>query len=556
MSNAAPATQAPQKGLAYKWKVLISVIFGIFMIILDSTVINVALQTLRGEYGVSLTEVQWIISIYALALGITTPLSGFLADRFGIKKVYVIGLVIFTFSSLLCGIAPTFFVLIIARALQGFGGGLAQPLGPAMLYRAFPPKEQGTALGFFGIALVAAPALGPILGGLLVDAEMWRWIFFINLPIGVLGFFLASRFLKPDDITTRPKADPLGIITAIVAFGSLLYAATQAAEQGWASGEALTFFVIGGVTLVAFVLIELFVAKEPLLELRLFRNVQFTMATLVGYVTVLALFGAEFLMPIYLQALRGRSALETGYLLLPLAITSGIITPIAGWLYDKIGPRMIVVTGFALLAINTWQLSQIQAFTPISTIMWLFALRGLALGLVVQTTFTTALSAVPRNLLPRGSSLINGTRFVVQSIGVAILATILSSGLSQGSRDLQSRVQGEAGASGAAEAAVSSAPFGLCETPGVAPDQNVPAAVASLPAPAQAQAKQQIQTACSEYLVGFDNAYKTTFYFALLAVFFGALLPGWPLKWAGRGAAQADVPGSGATDTTPSAPAH
>lgn len=536
---AAPAMDAPpEKGLAYKWKVLISVIFGIFMIILDSTVINVALQTLRSEYNITLTEVQWVISIYVLALGITTPLSGFLADRFGIKNVYIGGLALFTLSSLLCGLAPSFWLLIVARAIQGIGGGLAQPLGPPMLYRAFPPNEQGRALGFFGIALVAAPAFGPILGGIMVDADLWRWIFFINVPIGIVGFFLASRFLKKDPVNeVKPKADPLGIVTAIVAFGSLLYAATIAGELGWSSSQVWTWFAIGGVSLAAFIIIELFLVKEPLLELRLFKNPQFALATVLGYVTVLALFGAEFLMPVYLQALRGRTALETGLLLLPLAITSGIATPIAGFLYDKIGPRVLLMIGFGLLVINTWQLSQIQALTPITDIMWLFALRGLALGFVVQTTFTTALSAVPPQQLPRGSSLINGTRFVVQSIGVAVLATILASGISQATKDFQEQATQLGLASGPGSSG--DAAFGLCETPGVDPANNVPAAAANAPAAVQGQIKAGINRACQEQLVGFERAYNVTFYFALLAFVLGAFLPGWPGKWAGRAGMQA-----------------
>ncbi|KAB8141337.1 DHA2 family efflux MFS transporter permease subunit [Chloroflexia bacterium SDU3-3] len=533
MSNpAAPAMQpSGEKGLAYKWKVLICVIFGIFMIILDSTVINVALQTLRAEYGVTLAEAQWIISIYTLALGITTPLSGFLADRFGIKRIYITGLALFTLSSLFCGLAPSFLLLIVARALQGIGGGLAQPLGPAMFYRAFPPNEQGTALGFFGMALVVAPALGPILGGLLVDADLWRWIFLINLPIGLLGVVLATTMLRPDKAEGHAKADPLGIATAVIAFGSLLYAATQAAEIGWGAAEVLGIFAVGAVALLAFIIVELFVAKEPLLDLRLFRSPTFAIATVIGYVTVVALFGAEFLMPVYLQVLRGRTAMESGLLLLPLALTSAVVTPLAGRFYDKIGPRMLLIVGFGLLAVNTWQLSQIQALTPMSTIMWLLALRGAALGCITQTTMATALGAVPRNLLPRGSSLINGTRFVVQSIGVALLATLLASTSSAQTRQLQADYS-------AHSAAGASTSFGLCETPGVAPERNLPPALSSQPAAAQAQAKAQIDQACSEYLAGFDLDYRLTFYFALAALALGALLPGWPGPWAGRGAPQ------------------
>lgn len=522
----------PEGRLAYKWKVLISVIFGIFMIILDTTVVNVAFQTIRREYNTSLSNSQWVISIYTLALGIATPLSGFLSDRFGIKRMYVGGLGTFVLGSLLCGLAPalssSIWLLVAARALQGFGGGIAQPLGSALLFSTFPPNEQGTALGIFGIALVVAPALGPILGGLLVDQGVWRWIFFINIPIGIVGVALATRFLRERKPERVPALDPLGLLSAVVGFGAVLYAASIAAEQGWGSAGVLTWFAVGGVSLLLFVIVELFVAKEPLLNLRLFGNSTFLTASLIGYVTVIGLFGAEFLMPVYLQALRGRTALQTGFILLPLALTSGVITPLAGRLYDRIGPRVLIVTGFSILLINTWQLSQIQADTPIGWILFLLALRGAALGFTIQTTFATALAAVPRHALARGSSLINGTRFVVQSIGVAVLATVLASALSPEVKEQGRRLQEQASQQ------ASAAPFGLCETPGVPPEQNVPAGV---PEFARAQALAGIQQACQENLVGFERTYRLTFYVALVAIVIGLFMPGWPFAWAGRTAA-------------------
>jgi DHA2 family multidrug resistance protein len=528
---------APQRGLAYKWKVLIAVIFGIFMVILDGTVVNVALQTLREEFNVALADAQWIISIYILALGVTTPLSGFLADRFGIKQVYIAGQALFVCGSLLCGLAPTLALLIAARVIQGIGGGLAQPLGPALLYRAFPPEEQGVALGYFGIALVVAPALGPILGGLLVQHGLWRAIFFINVPIGIVGVGLATRFLRRQPPERRPTLDPLGIATAVLAFGALLYAASNAANLGWTSSTIVIWFAVGVLSLLAFIAVELFVAKEPLLELRLFRSRQFALATVVGYVTVLGLFGAEFLMPLYLQALRGRTPLETGLLLLPLALTSGVTLPLAGRIYDRIGPRALVTLGFGLLLINTWQLAQIQALTPLATIMELLALRGVAIGLIVQTTFTTALGAVPLPLLPRGSALVNSTRFVVQSIGVAVLATVLVSAISPATQAFEDQAQAQLTAQGAA--AIAAAPFGLCETPGVPPSFNIPPVARQTPPAAQAQSMAAVERACQENLAGFERAYKLTFYAALIALALAVFLPGWPLKWAGRGAAAA-----------------
>lgn len=532
------------KGLEPKWKVLIAVMFGIFMIILDSTIVNVAFPTLRREFGASLADAQWVLSIYVLALGITTPVSGFLADRFGIKRMYLLGLSVFVLGSLLCGLAPSLGWLILARALQGFGGGISQPLGPAQLYRAFPPKEQGTALGYFGIALVFAPALGPLLGGWLVDIDLWRLIFFINIPIGIVGVFLGSRFLLDHQIERKPSFDPMGLITAMVGFGSVLYAASIAGTNGWTGSNTLMFFGIGAVALTAFAIIELFVAKEPMLNLRLFANPVFLNATLVGYVATVALFGAEFLMPVYLQAFRGRTALQTGFILLGVAMTSGIATPLAGRLYDKIGPRMNLIVGFSLLIINTWQLSKIQGDTPIPYIFALLALRGLAVGLTLQTSFVAALSSMPLNLLPRGSSLLNSTRFVVQAVSVAALATIFSSAVPAEIRAQQDKLQEKQTTSSAVH-------FGVCETPGVKAEDNLPPGVndtlASLPPSQAGAAKTKIlatlKLACDSSMNGFESAYRLTFFAAIAALIVGSFLPGWPGKWGGRGSTQPPTPG-------------
>lgn len=519
----------------YKWKVLISVIFGIFMIILDSTVVNVAFQTLRREFGGTLADSQWVLSVYVLALGISTPISGYLGDRFGTKRIYLLGLSMFVLGSFLCGIAPSLLFLIAARALQGIGGGIAQPLGPAMIYRAFPMSQIGTALGYFGLVLTVAPALGPILGGYLVDANIWRVIFFLNIPVGIIGVFLGSRFLRNEKAPVKPRLDVLGLILAVIGFGSVLYAASVAETNGWTSGSTLTFFAIGIVSLVAFAIVQLFVVKEPLMNLRLFGNRIFLNATLIGYVATVALFGAEFLMPLYLQAMRGRSAIETGLILLGVALASGITTQIAGRLYDRIGPRPIVVIGFALLVINTWQLSQLEALTTIQWIIFLLVIRGLAVGLVLQTTFTTAMGAVPRPLLTRGSSLQNSTRFVVQALAVAALATVLTSTLSAETRKLQEEQQAASMNETAQEAR-----FGVCETPGVAPADNVPTALAGQPDAVKQQVRTTLDTVCQENILGFEQTYRITFYASIVAMLLALLLPGWPAKWLGRAAMQGE----------------
>jgi DHA2 family multidrug resistance protein len=517
--------------------------FGVFMVILDSTVVNIAFPTLRREFGASLADAQWVLSVYVLALGVTTPVSGYLADRFGIKRVYLLGIGIFAFGSLLCGFSPSLGLLVVARALQGFGGGIALPLGPAQLYRAFPPKEQGTALGIFGIALVAAPALGPILGGWLVDLNIWRAIFFVNVPIGILGVFLGSRFLLDYRIEKRPLFDPLGLVTAVVGFGSVLYAATIAEASGWTGTATLSWFSLGLTALALHVYVELKVAKEPMMNLRLLTNPTFLNASLVGYIATVALFGAEFLMPVYLQAFRGRTALDTGFILLAVAATSAFATPLAGRLFDKIGPRAIMFVGFAILCINTWQLSKIEGSTSINYIVFLLALRGLAVGLTLQTSYVTALSSIPLNLLPRGSSLLNSTRSVVQAVSVAALATLLVGSLSADVKAQQEQMQ--------ESLVANSTPFGICETPGVAAVDNLPpgaeASLASLSSPMADAAKLNIlsglKQACDESMQGFESAYRITFFASIGALFLAAFLPGWPGKWGGRGSTQTPISG-------------
>src|SRR6185503_7866219 len=401
-----------------------------------------------------------------------------------------------------------------------------------------PPKEQGTALGYFGIVLVFAPALGPILGGWLVDQNIWRVIFFLNIPIGIVGVILGSRFLLDYQVERKPSFDPLGLITAVIGFGSVLYAASIAETNGWTGSTTLMFLVIGVLALISHAIIELFIAKEPMTNLRLFANPVFLNAALVGYVATVALFGAEFLMPVYLQAFRGRTALQTGMILLGVAVTSGIATPLAGRLYDKIGPRMNLIVGFSILCVNTWQLSKIETNTPISYIFFLLALRGLAVGLTLQTSFVAALSSMPLSQLPRGSSLLNSTRFVVQAVSVAALATIFTSSVPAEIRAQQDKLQDRQ--------TTSSASFGVCETPGVKAEDNLPPGVdpslASLPA-AKAQILSTLNAACAASMKGFENAYRLTFFASIGALIIGAFLPGWPAKWGGRGSMQSPAPG-------------
>ena len=276
------------------WHTLACVVTGVFVVLLDTTAVNVAFPTLQRQFSATLTQSQWIVSLYVLVIGITTPVAGWLADRFGVKQMFLVGLGLFTLGSAACGMAPSLPWLIASRVVQGIGGGITQPAGMALLYRAFPPERIGRAFGVFGIALLVAPALGPVLGGALVDAGHWRWIFYLNLPVGAFGIFAGLRWLEEWKRPNTPGLDWTGVVLSSIGFGALLYAAATGRIHGFRAPEVLVTGVAGIVALIILWVVERRSAA-PLLDVSLVRNPIFVTALFVGYVGVVGLFAAQFL---------------------------------------------------------------------------------------------------------------------------------------------------------------------------------------------------------------------------------------------------------------------
>lgn len=503
--------------MAYQWRVMISVMLGIVMFLIDATVINVALAKFQSVYSVDVSTVQWVITGFALASGVATPLAGYLGGRWGMKRVWVAALASFTASSVLCGLSPVFSILIIGRILQGFAGGMLLPIGISELFAAFPPTERGLALGFFAIPIVAGPTLGPTLGGYIVTYSDWRLVFFINLPVGIAAVVLSTLLLHDNVPEVTPRFDLWGAVLSIVGFGTILYGLSRAADDGWGSVNVLSFLIIGTVSLLGFIAVELG-HDEPLLDVRLFMIPEFLVANVVGWVSTVALFGAEFMLPLYLQNLRGLSAVDTGLLLMPQGLAAGLVGPIAGRLTDKIGARWVVVVGFVLLAINTWDLSHLTIDTSYATLRWLLVIRGVALGCALQPTQLVALAVVPKRLLTNASALNNALRNVFQSFGVALLGTIVQT-----------------------QAATHVALLSQQVTPMSPPSQFISQATAlfrlhgvGLPI-AHAEALSVLLGAIEQQasVLAFGDAYRFTFFTSLLAILLSLLLPG-------RGAIDAD----------------
>jgi DHA2 family multidrug resistance protein len=497
---------------------MISIMLGILMFLIDITVVNVALAKLQAVFNVDVSTVQWVITGYALASGMSTPLSSYFAQRFGTKRVWLIALSGFTLASVVCGLTPAFVVLVVGRILQGFAGGMLLPIGVAQLFAAFPPTERGLALGFFAIPIVAGPALGPTLGGYIVTNADWRLVFFINSPIGAVAVILGALLLVEQRAPRVPRFDYLGAVFSVLGFGSLLYGLSRAAPDGWGSVKVISFLTFGSLCLISFIVAELSNA-EPLLDVRLFGIRQFLIANVVGWVSTVALFGAEFLLPLYLQNLRGLSAVNTGLLLMPQGLSAGLFGPIAGRLTDRIGARYVVAFGFILLAVNTYNLSQITISTSYDTLRLLLLIRGAALGCALQPTQLVALAVVPRNLINSASSLNNAMRNVFQSFGVALLGTI---------------VQTQTGA----HAATLSQQVTLSSPPGVFIAQigqllQLRAGIGDAAAHANALALMLGQIERQAAVLAFGDAYRFTFFAALLAIALSLLLPG-------RGAVRAE----------------
>lgn len=422
--------QAEQRsgGLAYKWIVAIVVVFGLFMAILDTTIVNIAIPRLQTAFGADLNSVQWVITGYTLAQGVVTPLTGFFSDRIGLKRFYVLALAAFTFGSLLCGLSWSLPILITFRIIQGAGGAFLLPMSITLLYREFPPQERGLATGFLGVPILLAPALGPTVGGYIVTYSSWQLIFFINVPIGIVAVILASVLLREYRAGGNASFDIPGFVLSSAGLGSILYGLSRVSTDGWGSGSVLGFLFGGVIALALFVAVELIIANrggEPLLDLSVFTNRAFTSANIANICVTFALYGGLFIVPVYLENIRGLSAFQAGLILLPQALGSMVASLIGGRLVDRLGVRAVVIPGLLIIAFAFWQLSYINLYTSYSWFQILLILRGLGLGLVNQPLIVAALADIRPQKTAQASAINSVVRFVASSFAVATLATLI-----------------------------------------------------------------------------------------------------------------------------------
>jgi EmrB/QacA subfamily drug resistance transporter len=404
---------------------LIAIIVGIFMVILDTTAVNVALPVLVDDFNRSLSVVQWTITGYALAQAAVIPLAGWMSDRYGAKQVFIVSLVLFTIGSVLCAFATTAEQLIFFRVLQGLGGGMVMPIAFAMTYRLSPPDKAGSIMGMMGIPILLAPALGPIVAGYLVDYVNWQWIFLINVPIGIIGFFLCFFLLPKIPKKTSVSLDFWGILLGPLAFAGLSYGISEGGIS-WTSPETLIGLAGGAIALILFVFVELSRQSQPLLELRVFQSSLFTRGIIVQWVLQFVMFGIIFMIPYFMQVLMGMSAFHAGIWVLPQALAAAVFMPIGGRLYDRIGARPLVIVGLSIVTVGAFLVSRIDA----SDSAWSFFLPRVMLGMGMGMSFlplnTYLIQSAPRELVSRVTSLTSAAQQVITSFAIAGLTTILA----------------------------------------------------------------------------------------------------------------------------------
>ncbi len=408
------------------WVVAAVVVVGVIMSILDTTIVNVALETLSRRLHASLNTIQWVATGYLLSLAIVIPLSGWTTERFGSKRVWITSVVLFGVGSALCGLAWSANALIFFRVLQGFGGGMIMPVGMTVLAQAAGPHRVGRVMAVVGVPMLLGPILGPVIGGLIVDNVSWRWIFYVNVPIAVLAVGLAVRLLSPDaGRANAGRLDLVGLALLSPALGAIVFGLSEIETQG-GLGHPEAF----GPILVGLVLLGLFVrhslaAARPLIDVRLFENVGFSAAAACTFLLGGALFGAMIILPLYYQVDRGTSALTAGLLLAPQGIGAACAMPLSGRLTDRIGGGPIIVAGLAVMTLGTLPLTFIDAQTSFALLAFVLVVRGIGMGAAMMPAMASAYAMLEPAAVPRATAALNVLQRVGGSLGTALLAVVL-----------------------------------------------------------------------------------------------------------------------------------
>ena len=408
-----------------KWWTLAAVSFGLFMIMLDNTVVNVALPSIQEDLGATLSQLQWIVTGYALTFAALMLIGGKLADAYGRRLIFVIGIVIFTLASLWCGLSDTSEMLIVARIVQGAGAALMNPATLSIISATFPPKQRGAAIGIWAGVSALALAIGPLVGGLLTEHLSWHWIFFVNVPVGVVAIVASFLLITESKDETHESLDLPGLGTSALGLFALTYGLIEANAYGWTSARIVGSFAVAVISLVSFVIIERR-RRYPMLDLTLFRSGTYTGANVSMLLVALSMFGVFFFVSLYMQNVLGYSAVQAGAAFLPMTVLIILIAPIAGKASDRFGSRWLMTIGMVLLGVQLLYFSQLSTTSDFWNLLPGFILGGFGMAMAMTPTAAAAIRAVPVHKSGVGSAVLNAMRQVGGSIGIALMGAIVA----------------------------------------------------------------------------------------------------------------------------------
>lgn len=429
-------TDTKQKSM---WNTLAVIVLGTFITILNSSLINIALPKMMAVFSVSLDSIQWVVTAYTIALGVAVPLSGYLSDLIGSKKLYLGALGLFTMGSLLCGIAWSSSAMIVFRIIQGVGGGIVGPVGNAIIFRTIPPEQRGVAMGIYGVAAMAAPALGPTLGGYIIANLSWRMLFYISAPIGIIGVVLGIFMLEEMPRNPLGKFDTIGFITSTIGLVCVFFVLGKWSHINWHEMHYPLILAVGVCSLILFVINEL-MHPSPLLDLKILRDYTFSAWLVISALLSMAMIGISYLVPIFLQNIMGYTAMQTGLILLPAAIGTAFVMPFSGKMLDKYGYKAVMIPGMILFSAVSYPISFLNTDTSSTMISILLVIRGMALGLIITPPSTLAMAGIPKMQINQASAVQNIIRQLAATLSVTLITVTLQSQINLNAANLSEQL--------------------------------------------------------------------------------------------------------------------
>lgn len=405
--------------------IVLSLIIGAFFATLNETLLNIALTTLMTEFSISIATVQWMATGFMLVMGIVIPISALLLQWFTTRQLFLSTMIVFTLGTVICASAPTFSILLIGRFLQAVGTGLLTPIIFHIFLLLFPPQRRGTIMGIIGLVFMFAPAIGPTLSGVIVEYLGWRYLFIIVIPFACFSIIFAYKFLVNVSDVTRPKIDILSIVFSTIGFGCVVFGFSSAGEAGFLHPTVYLSITIGVISIICFS-IRQFKLEEPILNLRVFKFPMFRIGVVIYIIIIMAMLSSEVILPMYLQGPLALSAAAAGLVLLPGSILNGIMSPVMGNLFDKFGPRKLLIPAAFILSATLFILSRISLQTPVWLIIVCYILLMISVSAIMMPTQTNALNQLPKQLYAHGTAVLTTLQPVAGAVGVSIFVGLMT----------------------------------------------------------------------------------------------------------------------------------